>query len=146
MNCAISCYCYNIFPRGTGNESPFFLMYGPEQTEGWLTHLNNCSRYYGDNKGKVILTELHMLWKHHAAYLRDIHNRKDNCTPPKPTNITKFEIGQTVMAICVGFSFCWYDLNFSKNLWTEHWFCIDKLSTIVMVFASYVACTGLTNP
>ena len=38
-----------------------------------------------------------MLWKHHAAYLRDICNRKDNCTPPKPTNNTKFEIGQTVM-------------------------------------------------
>ena len=29
--------------------------------------------------------------------LRDIHNRKDNCTLLKPTNNTKLQTGQTVV-------------------------------------------------
>ena len=75
----------------------FFLMFFCESAEGQLTHLNNCSRCYGDNKGKIILTEFCKLWKHHAAYLRDMHNWNDDCTLSKHTNNTKFQIGQTVM-------------------------------------------------
>ena len=72
-------------------------MFGHEPVEDWLTH-PICSRYYRDNKGKIILKELHMLCKHCAAYLRDKCNRKDYCTPPKPMNNAIFEIGQTVIA------------------------------------------------
>ena len=62
-----------------------------------LIHLNNCSRYYGNNKGKIILAVFHKLWKYHAAYIRDIHNRKDDFSPSKPTNNAKFKIGQAVI-------------------------------------------------
>ena len=47
-----ACYCYNMFPSSNGTESPFFPMFGWNPAEGWLTHLNNGSRYYGNNKGK----------------------------------------------------------------------------------------------
>ena len=65
-------------PSSHGIELPFFLIFGHEPAEGHLTHLNNCSRYYRDNKGKIILAELHKLWKHHAAYLKDICYRNDD--------------------------------------------------------------------
>ena len=72
-------------------------MFGNEISEGQLTHLNNCSRYYRDHKGKIILTQLHKLQKHHAAYLKKICNQKEDFTPSKPTNYAKFEIEQAVM-------------------------------------------------
>ena len=72
-------------------------MFGHEPAEGQLTHLNNCSRYYRDNNGEIILAEFHKLWKHHPAYLKDIHYRKDDSKPCKPRNNTKFEIGQKAM-------------------------------------------------
>ena len=56
------------------------------------THLNNCSRYYGNNKGKIILEEFHKLWKHQAAHLKDLHHRKENPTEQSCNNSTKFEI------------------------------------------------------
>ena len=92
-----ACYCYNIFSSSNGTEPPFYLMFTYEPAEGWLTHLNNCSRYHGDNSGQIILAELHKMWKHHATYLKDIQYRKDDSKPYKPRNNTKFEIGQTVM-------------------------------------------------
>ena len=72
-------------------------MFGFGHAESQLAYLNNCSRYYTDNSGKIILAKLHKLWKHHAAYLKDIHYKKDDSKPCKPRNKTKFEIGQTVM-------------------------------------------------
>ena len=72
-------------------------MFGHEPIEGRLTHLNNCNWYYGDNKGKVILAELHKLWKYHAACLKDIHYRKDDSTPCKPKNNMCFEVGQAII-------------------------------------------------
>ena len=45
-------YCYNIFPRSNETEPPFFLMFGNKPAEGCLTHLNNYSWCYGDNKSK----------------------------------------------------------------------------------------------
>ena len=77
-----ACYWYNIFPGNNVTESPFYLMFGCEWTEGQLTHLNNCSRYYKDNNGKIV--KLHKLWKHHATYLKDIHYRKDDSKPCRP--------------------------------------------------------------
>ena len=68
-----------------------------ELAEGWLTHLNNSSRYYEDNKDKIILAELHKMWKHYVVYLKEICTRKDDYTPSKPKNNTKCEIGWTVM-------------------------------------------------
>ena len=91
---SFACYCYNIFPSNSGPEAPCSLMFGHEPAEGWLTHLNYCSRYYRDDKGNIIVAELHKLWKHDAAYLKEIHNRKDDYTPFKPENNTKFKIGQ----------------------------------------------------
>ena len=92
-----ACYCFHILLRSNWAEPPFSLMHGHEPAEGQLTHLNNCSRYSGDNKGQTILAELHKLWKHHAAYLKEICNRKDDCTPSEPTNNSKFKIRQGVM-------------------------------------------------
>ena len=66
-----ACYCYNIFPGSNGIESPFFLMFGQDPTEGCLTHLNN-NRYYETNEGKVVLEELHKLWKHHTKHISDL--------------------------------------------------------------------------
>ena len=74
-----------------------FLMFGDEPEEDWLAHLNNCCRYYRDDKGKIILAELCKLWKHQATYLKDICNGKDNSIPSKPANNSKFEIGQVVI-------------------------------------------------
>ena len=71
--------------------------FGHEPAEGQLTHLNNCSRFHRDNRGKIMLAKLQKLWKHHAAYLKDVHYRKDKFKPCKPRNNIKFEIGQTVM-------------------------------------------------
>ena len=98
MNCYhFVFYCYNIFPDSDGTEPPFFLMFGCEPAKGCLTNLNNSSRYYRDSKGKIILAELHKLWKHHAAYLKEVLNRKDNYSPFKPKRNTKFKIGKAEM-------------------------------------------------
>ena len=51
---SFACYCYNIFPSTNGAEPPFHLMFGCKPTGGQLTHLNSCSRYYGDNNGETI--------------------------------------------------------------------------------------------
>ena len=92
-----ACYCYNIFPRSNGTKPPFYLLFGHEPAKGWLTHVHTCSRYYGDNKGKIILAQLYKLWKHHAAYLKEIHNRKDDYTPPNLQITLTLKIGQAVM-------------------------------------------------
>ena len=92
-----ACYCYNIFPSSNETEPLFYLMYSCEPAEDWLTYSNNWNRYYRDNSGKIILITLHKLWKHHIAYLKDIHYRKDDSKLCKPRNKTKFEIGQTVI-------------------------------------------------
>ena len=70
--------------RSNGREPPLFLMFGHKPADGGPTQLNNCSRYYRDNKGT------------HTAYVRDICNWKDDCTPSKSTDNAKSEIGQAV--------------------------------------------------
>ena len=70
-----TCYCYNIFPS---TESPFFLMFGWDPAEGWLTHFNNSNRYHRTNERKIILEELHKLWKHHTKHLRELHQRNEH--------------------------------------------------------------------
>ena len=37
-------YFYNLFPQSNGIEPPFFIMFGCDPAEGWLTHLNYGSR------------------------------------------------------------------------------------------------------
>ena len=91
-----TCYCHNIFLGSNGTESPFFLMFGHNLAEGQLTLPKNCSRYYRNNRGKIILEELHKLWKHHTAHLKDLCQRKEN-TGHNHSNSTKFEIGQPVV-------------------------------------------------
>ena len=44
-----------------------------------------------------MLAQLYKLWKHHAAYLKEIPNRKDDYTPSKHTNNTKLKVEQAVM-------------------------------------------------
>ena len=53
-------------------------MFDNEPAEGQLAHLNNFNGYYRDCKSKIILAELHKLLKHHAAYIMEICNRKDD--------------------------------------------------------------------
>ena len=71
------CYNCNIFLGSNGKESPFLLMFGWDPAEGCLTHLNNSNTYHGTNKGKIILEELHKLWKHHAGHLRELWPRRE---------------------------------------------------------------------
>ena len=72
-----TCYYYNMFPSSSSTECPFFHMFGWDKEEGHLTHLNNSNRYYGTNEGKIILQELHKLWKHHTTQLRELHQRNE---------------------------------------------------------------------
>ena len=92
-----ACYCYNIFPISNGIESPFFLMFGCNPAEGQVSHFNNCNRYYGNNRGKIILEKLHKLWKHHAEHLKDLCQWTENPTEHNHNNSTEFEIGQPVV-------------------------------------------------
>ena len=72
-------------------------MFRHNPAEGHLTHLNNCTSYYENSKEKIILEELHKLWKHHTAHLKELHQKNENSTGQNPNNSTKFEIGQPVM-------------------------------------------------
>ena len=63
-------YCFNIFPGSSGTESPFFLMFGWDLAEGYISLIKNSNRYYGTNEGKMVLEELHKLLKHHANHLK----------------------------------------------------------------------------
>ena len=74
-----ACYCYNIFPGSNSTESTFFLMFGWDQAEGCLSHLNNSNRYNGTNDGKIVLEELHKLWKHHAKHLKKCIKEISTC-------------------------------------------------------------------
>ena len=93
----LTCYCYNIFPGSSGTESPLFLMFGRDAAEGHLTHLNNSDKYYGTNKGKIILEELCKLGKHHKAYLRELCQRKEYTDQQINKNNTKIANGQPVI-------------------------------------------------
>ena len=74
------CYCYNTFSSSNGTESLFFLISRHNQAEGQVTYLSNCSRYYRNNKRNIILEELHKLWKHYTAHLKELHLRNENPT------------------------------------------------------------------
>ena len=92
-----ACYCYNIFPSSIGTESPFFLMFWWDPVEEQLTHLNNCSKYCGNNKGKIILEDLHKLWKQHTAHLKELFQRIENHTEQNHNSGIKFEIGKPII-------------------------------------------------
>ena len=92
-----TCYCYNIFPSSNGTGSPFFLMFGKNLVERYLSHLKNSNRYYGSNQGKIIMEELHKLWKHHPNYLRKMHQRDEHLDHQIGNNNPKFEVDQPVM-------------------------------------------------
>ena len=53
-----------MFPGSNGTESSFFLMFGWHPAEECPTYFNNSNKYYEMNKRKIILEELHKLWKH----------------------------------------------------------------------------------
>ena len=72
-------------------------MFQQDLAEGYITHLNNGNKYYGMNQGKILLEELHKLWKHHVAHLRELHQRKEYTDQQINKNSIKFKIGQTVM-------------------------------------------------
>ena len=91
----ITCYCYNLFLSSNNTESQLFLMFRWIPAEGCLTHHNN-NRYYGTNKGKIILEQLHKLWKDHSAHLIELHQRKEYTHQQINKNNTKFEISQAV--------------------------------------------------
>ena len=48
------CYCYDIFLGSNGTEPPHFLLFGHKPAGDCLTYLNNCSKYYRDDKGRII--------------------------------------------------------------------------------------------
>ena len=68
-----------------------------DPAEEQLTHLNNCSSYYGNNKEEIKLEALNKLWKQHAAYVKELCQRKENPTEQSDNSSTKFQIGQPVM-------------------------------------------------
>ena len=91
-----ACYCYNIYPSSSGTESPFALIFGCNPA-GHLTHLNKSNRYYVTNEGKIVLEELHKLWKHHAKHIRQLCQRNEHKDQQINKHNPKFEIGQPVM-------------------------------------------------
>ena len=52
-------------------------MFVGELAEGCIAHLNNRNGYDVTNKGKILLEELHKLWKHHAAHIKELLQRKN---------------------------------------------------------------------
>ena len=93
----LPCYCYNIFPGSNATESLFFLIFGQDPAEGCLTHLNNSNGYYGPNKWRIILKELHKSWKYHTEHLKEVCQRTEYTHEQIYKNNTKFKIAQTVM-------------------------------------------------
>ena len=53
-------------------------MFGCNEAEGCLSHLNNSNIFYGTNEGKIVLEELHKLWKHHTNHLKEIYQRNEH--------------------------------------------------------------------
>ena len=90
-------YCYNTFPGRNSTKSPFFLMFGQDLAEGCLSPLNNSNRYYSTHEGKVVLEELHKLWKHHTNHLKEMCLWNEHMNHQISSNNPKFEIGQLVM-------------------------------------------------
>ena len=72
-------------------------MFGHDHAEGYLTHLKNSNRYYGTSKGQIILEDIHKLWKHHAAHIREIYQRKQSTNEQINKDNAKFKTGQPVM-------------------------------------------------
>ena len=72
-------------------------MFGLDPAKGHLSHLNNNNTYYGTSEGKIVLEELHKLWKHHAKHLKEMHQRNKHMDQQISKNYPKFEIGQLVM-------------------------------------------------
>ena len=92
-----ACYCYNIFPSSNSTKSLFLLMFGLDPAEWYLSHLNNSNRYCGTNEGKIVLEELHKLWKQHTKHLKEMHNRNLHKDQQISKNNQKFEICQQAM-------------------------------------------------
>ena len=72
------CYFYNIFPSRNGTKSPFFLMFGWDLAERCLSHLKNSNRYYGTYEGRIVLEELHKVWKHYTNHVKEMHHRNEH--------------------------------------------------------------------
>ena len=66
--------------------NPYFSLFG-QATAGCLSHLNNSNRNYDTNEGKIVLEELHKLWKHHTNHLKERYQRNEHKDAP-PTTIT----------------------------------------------------------
>ena len=66
-------------------------MFGYEPVDSSLTHLNNCSRHHRDGKGKINISRPSQTMEKPCNLFKDIHYRKDDSTPSKPTNNAKFD-------------------------------------------------------
>ena len=73
----LACYCHSIMPSYTRTESPLFLMFDHDPTEGRLQHLKNKLQYYGDDLRQLMLVKLHKLWMHHAQLQKDTRQCRD---------------------------------------------------------------------
>ena len=62
-----------------------------------ISHLNNSNRYYGTDEGKMVLEELHKLWKHHAKHLKEMHQRNEHVDQQISKNNLKFELSRPVI-------------------------------------------------
>ena len=73
---SFTCYCYNIFPGNNDTKYSFFLMFGWDPAKGCLSRINKSNRCYGTNEGKMVLEELHKLWKHHTNHFNEMHKNE----------------------------------------------------------------------
>ena len=62
-----------------------------------MSHINNSNMYCGTNEDKIVLEELHKLWKLHTNHLRKMHKRNEHKDVPSGNNNLKFEVRQLVM-------------------------------------------------
>ena len=93
-----ACYYFNMTPTADDLESPFFLVHRRDPLEGCMGLLGKGSiRYLGDDKGLILLTEVHKLWSAHAKALQENRQLKtEKVEKNKHFKAHDFKVGQLI--------------------------------------------------
>ena len=63
-----------------------------QQKDAYLT-LTTTTDFYGTNEGKIVLEELHKLWKHHTTHLKEMHQSNEHKDQQVNKKNPTFKIG-----------------------------------------------------
>ena len=67
----LAVYCFSVAPLVNDFKSPFYLIHGRDPLEGKLSHLQNYSRYVGEQPGRLAVQELGNMWKMHTKLFQE---------------------------------------------------------------------------